>query len=73
MVKIVVTENQAKTITEAKDAIEIVDGRGNRLGFVARPFTGEDVAIARRRAASDEPRRTTEQVLDRLKKSLEQE
>lgn len=72
MVKIIVTEDQARAITEAKDVVEIVDTGGNRLGFVARPFTNEDIAIARRRAASDEPRRTTKQVLDRLK-SLEPE
>ena len=72
MVKIVVTDDQAKAITEAKGGIEIVDAAGNRLGFFARPFTDQDVAIARQRAASDEPRRTTQQVIDRLK-SLEQE
>lgn len=72
MVKIVVTEDQARTIAEARDVVEIVDQGGRRLGFFARPFTDEDFAIARQRAASDEPRRTTQQVLDRLK-SLEQE
>lgn len=72
MVKIVVTEDQARTIAEARDVVEIVDQGGRRLGFFARPFTDEDIAIARQRAASDEPRRTTQQVLDRLK-SLEQE
>ena len=72
MVKIVVTDDQAKAISEAKEGIEIVDTAGNRLGFFARPFTDQDVAIARQRAASDEPRRTTQQVIDRLK-SLGQE
>jgi hypothetical protein len=72
MVKIVVTEDQARTISEAKDGVEFVDAAGNRLGFFARPFTDEDIAIARQRAASDEPRRTTQQVIDRLK-SLEEE
>ena len=72
MVKIVVTDDQAKAITEAKEGIEIVDAAGNRLGFFARPFTDQDVAIARQRVASDEPRRTTQQVIDR-QKSLELE
>lgn len=66
MVQIVVTEDQAKAIAESQERIEIVDTAGNRLGFFARPFTDDDVAIARKRAASDEPRRTTEQVIDRL-------
>jgi hypothetical protein len=72
MVKVVVTEDQARTIADAKDGVEFVDAAGNRLGFFARPFTDEDIAIARQRAASDEPRRTTQQVIDRLK-SLEEE
>lgn len=66
MVQIVVTEDQAKAIAESQERIEIVDTAGNRLGFFARPFTDDDVANARKRAASDEPRRTTEQVIDRL-------
>ena len=72
MVKIVVTEDQAKAIAEAKESVEIVDAAGNRLGFFARPFTEHDIAIARERAASNEPRRTTQQVIERLK-SLEEE
>ncbi len=72
MVKIVVTEDQARTIVEAKDSVEIVDAAGNRLGYFARPFSDEEIAIARQRAASDEPRRTTQQVIERLK-SLERE
>lgn len=72
MVKIVVSEEQAKAIAEAKGSVEIVDSSGNRLGFFARPFTDQDVAVARQRASSDEPRRTTKQVLERLK-SLERE
>ena len=72
MVKIVVTEDQAKAIAEAEEGVEIVDASGNRLGFFARPFTEDDIAIARQRAASDEPRRSTQQVIERLK-SLERE
>ena len=72
MVKVVVTEDQAKVIAAAKEGVEFVDAAGKRLGFFARPFSEDDIAIARKRAASDEPRRTTQQVIDRLK-SLEQE
>ena len=72
MVKIVVTEDQAKAIAAAEESVEIVDAAGNRLGFFARPFTDDDIAIARQRAASDEPRRTTQEVIERLK-SLEEE
>ena len=72
MVKIVVTEDQAKAIAAAEEGVEIVDAAGNRLGFFARPFTDDDIAIARERAASDEPRRTTQEVIERLN-SLEKE
>ncbi|MEM8671808.1 MAG: hypothetical protein AAGG48_30095 [Planctomycetota bacterium] len=72
MVKIVVTEDQAKAIATAKEGVEFVDADGNRLGFFAHPFNEDDISIAQERAASDEPRRTTQQVIDRLK-SLEKE
>jgi hypothetical protein len=36
-------------------------------GFVTHEFTDEDIAIARQRLASDEPRRTTQEVLDHLR------
>lgn len=71
MVQIVVTPDQARAIADAKDGIVFVDAHGNRLGYFARPVCEEEIAIARQRAASDEPRRTTRQVLERLK-SLEQ-
>lgn len=72
MVQIVMTPDQAKLLAEAKDTVEVVDLNGNRLGFFARPFSEEDVAIARERANSNEPRRSTKQVIERLK-SLERE
>lgn len=67
MARIFVTEDQARTLAEATGTVEIVDVDGNRLGFFARPFTDDDIAIARQRLAADEPRRTTQQVLERLK------
>ena len=55
MVQIVVTPDQAKVLSEAKDSVEIVDLHGNRLGFFARPFSKPDIVIALARAASNEP------------------
>ena len=72
MPHIVVDDEQARIIFESADSIEIRDRRGKHLGYVARGFTDEDIAVARARRASDEPRLTTEQVLDHLR-SLEQE
>ena len=68
---IVVDDRQAKIIAEATHCVEIRDRNGKHLGYVAHGFTEEDLAVARRRLASDEPRHTTREVLDRLR-SLEQ-
>jgi len=68
---IVVDSAQAKIISQATGTVEIRDPQGKHLGYVAHGFTDEDVAIARQRQASGEPRHTTEQVIDRLR-SLEQ-
>lgn len=70
MVQIVVTPDQAKQLAEASDSVELIDSQGNRLGFFARSFLAQDIALARARAASNEPRHTTDQVLERLR-SLE--
>jgi hypothetical protein len=73
MQHIVVDDSQAKLITEATGTVEIRDARGKHLGYVlsAHVITNEDIAIAKERLASDAPRHTTQQVLDRLR-SLEQ-
>jgi hypothetical protein len=63
---IVVDDQQAKLISEAKDGVEIRDPRGRHLGYVARGFTDEDIAVAKERLASDEPRYTTREVLEHL-------
>ncbi len=67
---IVVDDLQAKLISEATESVEIRDSRGRHLGYVARGFTDEDIAIAKARLASDQPRYTTQQVLEHLQ-SLE--
>ena len=66
MEHIVVDDQQAKLISEAKESIEIRDSKGGRLGYVAHGFTDEDIAIAKDRAASDAPRYTTREALSRL-------
>jgi hypothetical protein len=72
MSHIVVDEAQAKIISESSGNIEIRDRHGKHLGFVAHGFTDEDLAIAKNRLLSTEPRYTTSDVLRRLE-SLEQE
>jgi len=67
---VVVDDQQAKLISEATENVEIRDPRGRHLGYVAHGFTDEDIAIAQDRLASDEPRYTTQEVLEHLQ-SLE--
>lgn len=70
MPHIIVDDEQAKIICQSAESIEIRDATGKHLGYLARGFTHEDIAIARERMASDEPRYTTQEVLDHLQ-SLE--
>jgi hypothetical protein len=67
MVELVVTAEQAKFLAEARDSAEIMDNRGNRLGFFARRFTDQDIAVAALRAASQLPGKSTAAVLGQLK------
>jgi hypothetical protein len=70
MSHIVVSDDQARIICAATGNVEIRDQHGNHLGYVAHGFTNDDIAIARRRLASEEPRYTTKEVLEHLE-SLE--
>jgi hypothetical protein len=67
MPHIVVDDQQAKLISEATESVEIRDPRGICLGYVTQGFTDEDIAIAKGRLASDEPRYTTQEVLEHLR------
>lgn len=69
---ITVDDEQARIIAEGKQNVEVRDRNGNLLGFVAHGFTDEDIAIAKRRMASDQPRMTTAQLLEHLQ-SLERD
>jgi hypothetical protein len=66
MLHIVVSDEQARLIGESTDNVEIRDGNGNLLGYVAHGFSEDDIAIARSRAASSQLRLTTPQVLNYL-------
>ena len=66
MQHIVVNDEQARIIRDSSGSVEIRDASGRHLGYVAHGITDEDLAIARQRKASTEPRYSTQQVLDRL-------
>jgi hypothetical protein len=67
MTHIVVSDDQARIIYGAKGNIEIRDGSGNCLGYVAHGFQDEDIAIARDRFVSEQPRYTTSEVMEHIK------
>jgi len=69
MVQIVVTAEQAKQFGKSREAIEIVDQEGNRIGYYTRPFTNAEIAEAKRRSESESGGRTTQEVLDRISKT----
>jgi hypothetical protein len=70
MNQIVLTDEQAKAVASTLKPIPVRDSKGALLGTFTPIWTEEDIADAKRRLASDEPRYTTAQVLDYLR-SLE--
>ena len=67
MVQIVLTDEQAQVVASALEPVQVCDSRGNVLGRIDPVWTEDDIADARRRLASDEPRYTTAQVLEYLR------
>jgi hypothetical protein len=70
MKHIVVDDETARAIAEAPEGVEVRDRHGRHLGYLACGITDADIALAKKRLASDAPRYTTKQVLERLR-SLE--
>ena len=66
MTQLILDDEQARILEESVDSVELRDQRGRCLGYVSLGFTLQDVAIARRRLASNEPRYTTREVLEHL-------
>ena len=66
MSHITVDDQQAQAITNAQGHIEVRDRQGNCLGVVIQGISREAVETAKRRADSEGPWRTTEQVLKQL-------
>ena len=64
MPQIIVNEEQAKIISESPECIETRDQSSKHLGYVTPGFSEADIAIAKQRMASDQPRYTTREVLD---------
>jgi hypothetical protein len=67
MIRITLTPEQVRAISNAPGEVEMVDGAGNRIGYVRPLFTRQEIAEAKRCAESNEERRTTAQVLERIR------
>ena len=63
---IVVSDDFVKVLSETGGQIRFLSARGEVLGRFEPELTAEELAEIRRRLASDEPRYTTKQMLERL-------
>ena len=63
---IVITDDLCRAITEAHGEVRLVTAQGEVLGRFEPELTPDELAEIRRRLASNEPRYTTREVLDRL-------
>ena len=63
---IVLNNGQARIISESAESVYMNDRSGKHLEDVVHGFTDEDMAISKERMASDEPRYTTQEVVDHI-------
>jgi hypothetical protein len=67
MNQIILTDEQAQVVASALKPVPVCDAKGRVLGTIMPIWTEEDIADAKRRLASDEPRYTTAEVLEYLR------
>jgi hypothetical protein len=72
MTQLILTEEQARIVAQAPGGVEVCDPWGNVMGRLTPPYSAADIAEARRRLASDQPRYSADQVRARLE-ALQQE
>jgi hypothetical protein len=68
MTQIILNDDQVQAVRQGTDPVEVCDPSGVLVGYVTRRVmaTPEEIAEAKRRAASPGPWHTTEQFLARL-------
>jgi len=67
MVRIQVSAEVAEQMMQPGEAIEIVDTRGRRVGFVSRPITDDEISEARRLADAQPEGSSLDQVWTRIR------
>lgn len=68
MTQVILTDEQARIVASALQPIEFLDSQGTVVRTIQPIWTEEDLADAERRLASDEPRHTTAQVMEFLRR-----
>lgn len=67
---IVLNDQQAQLILNSNGKIELLENAGNRIGFATPDhicdISDEDIRLAKEALGSDQPRYTTQQVLEHL-------
>ena len=63
MVTLVLNAEQAKVLQEAREAVELIDGVGTRLGIVSRTPSDAEVETALARLGDGREGKTTVEVL----------
>jgi hypothetical protein len=68
MTRLVLTHEQSRLVAESREPIQVCDPQGDVLTTIEPPeFTPEEIAEAAKAADSNEPRYSTQQVLDHLR------
>lgn len=67
MTRIVLNDEQAAAVSLVLEPVHVFDSKGNVLGVFTPIWTAQEIAEAKRRLASDQPRLTTAEVLEHLR------
>ncbi len=71
MSHIVADEQQTKLIAESHGDVEVRDRQGNRLGFVVKGMSEEDLVLAKKRLNSEQIRFSTKESIDHQRGLIE--
>jgi len=66
MADLVLSDEQTNLVVSTPRPLQVRDSRGDVLGVISPIWTEHDIAEAKRRISSDEPRYTTAQLLEYL-------